>query len=144
MGLYEKILGIENAIVNAVWGDLSGEINGILIDQRLKKGHQTPPYIHIFEEHSDIDDLTMALTEQWKLRITVMAVVAGWSGDDPTKAKELSIKSAVSLLKDRKLNGNAKDTVRTDWYPSYKKELPNGQFFGAAVGMEVRFLNREE
>jgi hypothetical protein len=144
MGLYENLMAIENAIVSAIWTDLSSQINGILIDQRIKQGNNVPPYIHIFEESGDTSDETLSLGEEWTLKITVMAVVASYAVEDVTKAKELSLKASGALIKDRTLGGTVSDTVRTAWHPNYTKELKSGQFFGAAVDLEIRFINREE
>lgn len=143
MGLYNKILNIETGIVDAIWTAMQSNINGVVMDDRVKQGEMTPPYIRIFEEPSLIDDETLANTEIWSLNIIIMAVIANYE-DEALKAKELAIDASIALRADRTLGGRTLDIMRTQWIPAYTREIPSAQFFGAAVAMQVQFSNKEE
>lgn len=153
MALYESIKAIEDGIVNTLINATIPGVNGIVFDPEIRDGVVKPTYLHVFHDTTPIEDATILVGEDWRIRFTVMAVSSGYDAPTPdvNQAREIALRAGSALIAGgRKLGIDSPyipslTIVRVGWQASYTRELPGegGQLFGAAMEFEVRFLIRE-
>lgn len=145
MSLNTIIKAIEDQIVQTIKDGAITGVNGIVFNRELRDGEKSPPYIIIFPDPSPIGSLAViTISEDWLYRFTIMGVAAAYASEDRDQARDIALQvSGLFLTGNRDLGGLVSDLVRTAWDSDHTRELPTEQLFGAAVSMEMRFINKD-
>lgn len=157
MSLHQRIKDIKVKIAerlnaaNAA-SALSETVNDVIIGERAKAHRVQPPILWVYLEPAVIDDMSMALSEDWNLRIIIVSII---KEHDPVTGKEraeqLAITAASALMKsggtgniDRTLDSTISTMNRRRFEPGYERVLNQDvTLFGSSFEIELIFCNKE-
>ena len=146
MQSWERIVLIEAEILRVLEAADLG-VKEILFGTKVRSGKPQTPFIQVYPDLSLIDDESLALHEDWKLRYVIVGAVKHL---DPPQgyalARKLTLQASAQFISStvrRTLDGLCNDIVRTGFVPAYDRVTNDGTIYGAGVSIEIRFTTKE-